>query len=118
MPLTMHETEVVKVDQFAEAHGIEQIELLKVDVEGAELDVLRGAGELIRERRIRAIQFEISYANAVRKSWMRDHCELLTGYSLYRLLPRGLLPLGEYRSSSHEVFRFHNLVAFRDAPPA
>jgi methyltransferase FkbM-like protein len=112
----MHKAEVVTIDEFARTRGIDEIELLKIDAEGAELDVLQGAGDLIRERRIKAIQFEIGEPDAVRNIWMRNYYDLLNGYSLYRLLPRGLLPLGPYRPTTHEVFRFQNVVAMLNTP--
>jgi len=111
VPLSKHETEVVTVDEFANTHGIDIVELLKVDVEGAELAVLQGARELITDRRIRAIQFELSYVNAVRRTWMRDFYDLLNGYSFFRLVPNGLVPLGKYDPATHELFRYQNLVA-------
>jgi FkbM family methyltransferase len=116
VPLSVHDTKIVTLDEFARTRRIEQIELLKVDVEGAELDVLRGARELISQRRIRTIQFEISYVNAVQRNWVRDFYDLLIGYSFYRLLPHGLLPLGPYLPQTHELFWFQNLVALLDAP--
>lgn len=113
VPVTVHGTRVVTIDQFAKDRGINEVQLLKIDVEGAELDVLKGASTLIEEGRVRAIQFEIGGTNVVREIWMRDFYRLLPGYSFYRLLPRGLLPLGEYRPTTHEVFRFQNIVALR-----
>jgi FkbM family methyltransferase len=108
--------EVVTIDEFASARNIRQIELMKVDVEGGELNVLHGAQGLIKERRIKAIQFEVGDAYPVRRTWMHDFYDLLTGYSLYRLLPNSLLPLGPYRPPTHELFHFHNVVALREPP--
>ena len=85
---------------------------MKVDVEGGALDMLHGAEGLIKERRIRAIQFEVGDAYPVRRTWMRDFHDLLTG-ALCRI---ALLPLGPYRAPTHERFHFHNLVALRDPP--
>jgi hypothetical protein len=115
-PLTKHLTKMVTIDEFTKNRSFDEVSLLKIDVEGAELDVLKGADRLIRERRVKAIQFEIGGSNVVLETWMRDFYAQLAGYSFYRLLPRGLLPLGEYRPSTHEVFRFQNIVAFRDTP--
>ena len=114
IPLTVHNTSVVTVDEFVKDRGIDEVHLLKIDAEGAELDVLKGASTLIQEGRVKAIQFEIGGTNVVREIWMRDFYRLLPGYSFYRLLPRGLLPLGEYRPTTHEVFRFQNIFAFRE----
>ena len=48
------------LDAFTEREGIERIDLLKVDVEGFETAVFRGAARLLSERRIGRICFEIS----------------------------------------------------------
>ena len=114
--ISVNDVEVVTIDEFASARNIREIELMKVDVEGGELNVLHGAQKLIRERRIKAIQFEVGDAYPVRGTWVRNFYDLLDGYSFYRLLPKSLMPLGPYRAPSHERFHFHNLVAFRDQP--
>lgn len=48
------------LDAFCEREGIERIDLLKVDVEGCEASVFRGARRLLSQRRIGRICFEIS----------------------------------------------------------
>jgi FkbM family methyltransferase len=48
------------LDQFCDAERIERINFLKVDVEGFELSVFRGARRLLQERRVDYICFEIS----------------------------------------------------------
>ena len=65
---------------------------------------------------IMPVQFEVGDAYPVRRTWMHDFYDLLTGYSLYRLLPNSLLPLGPYRPPTHELFHFHNVVALREPP--
>jgi len=112
--ISVHDVEMVTIDEFASAHNINEIELMKVDVEGGELNVLRGAHRLINERRIKAIQFEVGDLYPLRGTWVRHFYDLLTGYSFYRLLPNSLLPLGPYRPPTHERFHFHNVVALRE----
>jgi FkbM family methyltransferase len=114
-PLVSYEVGVISINQFVKDHGIETVDLLKIDAEGAELDVLYGASSLIRGRRLKAIQFEFGEACAVRRTLMRDFWDLLAGYKMFRLLPVGLLPLGPYRPSSHELFHFHHVVALLNA---
>src|SRR5438477_969620 len=46
------------VDAYCERKGIERIDRLKVDVEGAELHVLQGASRMLQEKRIRCCTFE------------------------------------------------------------
>ncbi len=49
------------LDRFAQSAGLEQIDLLKIDVEGHELAVLSGASELLAARCIRAIYVEAGF---------------------------------------------------------
>lgn len=50
----------VTLDEYAERNRIERIDLLKIDVEGAEPDVLAGATGLLQARRVGSILFEVS----------------------------------------------------------
>ncbi|BBX45736.1 hypothetical protein GCM10009641_71490 [Mycobacterium cookii] len=49
--LTSESTEVAVLDEFAATAALERLDLLKVDAEGFELAVLRGAGQLIARTR-------------------------------------------------------------------
>lgn len=46
------------IDRFCERHGIERIDVLKIDTEGFDLFVIKGAGRMLRERRIAFILTE------------------------------------------------------------
>ncbi|BAZ41960.1 group 1 glycosyl transferase [Calothrix sp. NIES-4101] len=52
--------EAVSLDSFCKEYQIVNIDYLKVDVEGAESDVLQGASDLLSRKAINFIQFEIS----------------------------------------------------------
>jgi FkbM family methyltransferase len=92
--------------------SLPRIDLLKVDVEGYEKFVFRGASATLR--RTACIFFEVS---ATHFSWFgyrtKDLLELLTaaGFSLFRLSPdNALLPVSlEYESAEHV-----NLIGVRD----
>lgn len=53
------EVKTVTLDQHCDAHGIRTVDLLKVDIEGHELFALRGARQILANKRIRAILFEV-----------------------------------------------------------
>ncbi|MEO5858728.1 MAG: FkbM family methyltransferase [Pyrinomonadaceae bacterium] len=57
-PVCIEETAATTVDSYCEEHGIRQIDLLKIDVEGAELQVMQGAMRMLNSGRIACLTFE------------------------------------------------------------
>jgi FkbM family methyltransferase len=106
-----HIVDVIDLDTFASGHGISLIHLLKIDAEGHELEVLKGAANLLREKRIRAIQFEFNEMNVVSRVFFKDFCDLLPNYRFYRMLRYGLVALDPYTPLRCELFAFQNIVA-------
>jgi FkbM family methyltransferase len=87
------------------------IDFLKIDVEGHELEVLKGASGLISSNRIRVIQFEFNEFNIFSKSFMKDFYSVLNSYDFYRIMPSGnLYPMGNY-TPSLEIFKYQNILA-------
>jgi FkbM family methyltransferase len=56
---TTVEVEVGTIDEFCREHQIENIDVLKIDTQGTELDVLRGAAGMLTGGRIRVIYTEM-----------------------------------------------------------
>ena len=57
-PVTIEEVEATTIDAYCQQEAIPKIDLLKIDVEGAEYQVLLGAQRMLSERRISCCIFE------------------------------------------------------------
>jgi FkbM family methyltransferase len=99
------------LDEFCKREEIERIDFLKIDVEGAELAVLRGAGRLLDERRIQFIQFEFGHPAIHAGTHMRNFYDALPDFDIYRVVPRGLIALGPYRTSLENFVSATNYLA-------
>jgi FkbM family methyltransferase len=107
-----HSIQIKKLDDFMKGIGIDKpIDFLKIDTEGAELSVLKGATMLLNARKIRLIQFEFNVMNVYSRVFLRDFIEILPNYTLYKLLPDGLIPIHPYTPWLTEIFSFHNILA-------
>jgi FkbM family methyltransferase len=102
---------IMTLDAFTRKEKLSRIDLVKIDTEGNELDVLKGAKDLLKKKKIRFIQFEFNEMNVYNRTFFKDFVDLLPGYSFYRLMPSGFYPLGPYKPSTHEVFAFQNILA-------
>lgn len=102
--------ELSSIDDFCQSNGIDYIDLLKIDTEGTELEVLKGATRMLANSRIGMIQFEFNEMNVCSRIFLRDYYELLDGFTFYRLSEDRLVPLGTY-SPRHEIFQFQNILA-------
>lgn len=79
--------------QYCQQNGINEIDLLKVDVEGAEHLVLQGFEELLQSGKIKVIQFEYGYTNGDAHFLIKDFYKLLerNGYIVGPLKPNGVI---------------------------
>jgi FkbM family methyltransferase len=113
---TTEKVSVETVDRFCADHGIDSITLLKVDAEGADLSVLRGAAGMLARRAVGIAQFEYNWRWVFSRTYLRDVFELVDtspGYALGKVTPKGI----EFYPRWHqelETFRESNYVLVRD----
>jgi FkbM family methyltransferase len=94
-------------------HGdIQSVDFLKIDVEGAELDVLKGFGEKLSL--VKFIQFEYGGTYIDAKIKISDVTYYLRNFGFdlfYYIHPDGLVPL----NGSYDHYLYCNIVCFRSS---
>ncbi len=116
VPIVKTETvEGITLDSFCKDRGIEKIDYLKIDVEGAESDTLEGAIELLNNKKISYIQFEISQKmleGLDRTASATFNILRKYGYECHRITTDGAI--GEEVGSSNAFYE--NYIAFPALP--
>jgi FkbM family methyltransferase len=80
------------LDSYAARAGLSEITLVKIDAEGHDLHILRGAAGLLAGRRIGAVQFEYNHRWISARAFLRDAFDLVQphGYRIGKLTPGGV----------------------------
>ena len=99
------------LDEIVSQHGVESIDLLKIDVEGHELDVLNGGTKAFQDNRIKLVQFEFGGCNLDTRTTLQDFfyffqkrdftIALLQRSGKIEVLPRYLEFLEQYRTTNY-----------------
>ena len=101
---------VVKFEDYSKKEGINNIDFIKLDIEGHELADLIGMGNLIKK--IKVFQFEFGGCNIDTRTYFKDFYYFFknNNFDLYRITPIGSEFLPEYRESD-EFFSTTNYIA-------
>lgn len=91
-PGELRTVETLTVDTYCREHAVSRIHLLKIDVEGGDMEVLRGARGMLELRAIEVLQFEYNHRWILTRNFVRDAFELLggMGYRVGLLTPQGV----------------------------
>lgn len=93
-PVTSERVSSIALDRFCSERGIHVVDLIKLDIEGAEADAFEGARSLLRAHALRRIVFELSPVplNAMGRSVASVIGPLTSnGYGIYRIERTGSL---------------------------
>ena len=110
-------SKVVSLDRFYFDNQnlfYKNIDLIKIDTEGFELEVLNGAQEIIKEKCPKYIQIEFNWHQLFKNQTMNDFSNILNGYNLFQILPHGndLIKVDPKRPETN-IFHLANFVFIR-----
>lgn len=105
------EVKCISLDKYCVENNIANINFIKADIEGAEINLLRGASRMLQQQKIDFLQIEYN------QTWIKAGGSLLevfeicklNNYLLYRIDPRGLVKISFY-TYTLEDFVFQNLL--------
>ena len=107
------EVAIITLDELAASHSIEEIDLLKLDVEGVEIEALAGARQLLSEGRIRYCLWSSPSKTSIAAGTRRPTSGMRlrrAGYDLHRLND----DLALEPAVVSEPIAYENLFAVRD----
>lgn len=100
------------LDSFCTKNNIKNISFLKIDTEGNELAVLKGAEQYIKDGRIDAIQFEYGGTYIDAENFLKDVFKFFEDkpYMISKMMQNGLKDCHTYEED-FENFQYANYVA-------
>lgn len=104
--------ELLTLDDFAKKNDLSHISLLKIDAEGHDPDVIKGAKNLISNQKIGIIQFEYNWRWIFSNQFLRNVFTDLSsrGYFIGKVTPKGIQFFPEYHIDL-ETFIEGNYIA-------
>jgi FkbM family methyltransferase len=89
---TTETVSTITLDSYAARSDVPRFALVKIDTEGHDLTVLRGARTMLAEHRIAVVQFEYNHRWVFARAFLRDAFEFLgdLGYRVGKLTPKGV----------------------------
>lgn len=102
------------LDAYCATANVAAIDYLKIDTEGHDLQVLRGAADLIARRAVHFIQFEYGAANVESRDLLKDFFAFFEGtrYNLHKIHPEGYSHYPRYNVRL-ENFQYQNWLVVR-----
>ena len=103
--------DLIRLDNFLTENQIQHVHFIKIDVEGYEMNCLRGLGDYLTSGKVDMIQFEFGVATIDAKVFFKDFYYLLNAeYAIYRILKDGYYLIKNYNEVL-EVFITTNYLA-------
>lgn len=106
--------QITTLDQYVRENNIATIDLLKMDVEGSEFNILKGAAELLRTRMVKNMQIEFGTANISSRVFLFDFWELLSNdYHFNKVLKDGIVRIEKYHPRMENFITSNYLLTLK-----
>lgn len=107
------EIPIETLDDYCFSKDVKHIDFLKIDVEGHEFFVLKGAQKMFKTSSIDFIQFEFSGGSREARTFLKDFIDFFDqyGYDLYRIKPLTIEKVMYYPAK--ERFTLTNYLAIK-----
>ena len=107
--------EVKKLDYYEDYFEDKQIDFIKIDTEGFEYEVLKGAEKILKKHKPKFIQIEFNWHQLIRNNTLYNISKLVNSYDVFRILPHGnkLLHVDPSRPENN-IYHLSNYVFIRD----
>jgi FkbM family methyltransferase len=104
--------ELISIDDYCRTSTIDHVSLFKIDAEGHDIEVIKGAIRMLQQRNVDVLQFEYNQRWIFNGSFLRDAFNILSplGYRIGKVTPYGI----EFYDSwdcELETFREGNYIA-------
>jgi FkbM family methyltransferase len=105
------------LDDYCAEESLDGIDFVKIDVEGHELSVMRGASRMLGEGRIGVVQFEYGGAYIDARALLKDVWDLVehsrAEYAFYKIFPHSPRRMPKYLQTL-ETFQYSNWLIVRN----
>lgn len=102
--IATQDTQIRTLDDYVKENSIERIHILKIDVEGYELQCLKGCTNTLTENRVDAIQLEIHHDDMYKERHSLSDLEELLSLFNYRL----------YKKKTHPFLKCFEVIFVRE----
>jgi len=105
------EVQIRTLDSYCKENSIQQIDFLKIDVEGNEFAVIEGGKDTFTREAVRVAQFEYGGAYIDSRILLKDFYDFFVGmnYSFFLLYPNSVRPVLRY-DQRLENFQYKNFL--------
>lgn len=100
---------VITLDSYFKDNNIVKVDFIKIDTEGFESEVFKGAEKIFKELKPKFIQIEFNWHQLFRNTSLYYFAQRLTEYDMYQLIPNGWI-LRDPKDPLVNIYSYSNFI--------